>query len=261
MFRVTATDNRDNAIYIQGSVSKDPTQDIAGIVLQNYDNDTQTTYNMAAISMHDHYGTSNQNGCGDLVFRNNPDGSGLVETVRVNCYGQVGINTSNPQYSLDVNGDVACIDALIESNLNVIGTSFINNLTVNSNFNILGIFALNNSLVNSNLTVLGTGTFSNNVTINSNLVVLGTTTNTGLSTLNTTQVNSNLNVVGTSTFNAIQVNSNLGVVGISTFSNNATINSNLNVIGISTFSNNVNINSNLSILGTLGITLEYHLMT
>lgn len=117
MFRVTAPDNKENALTIQGSVSKNVSKDIATILLQNYDADTSNYYNMAAVSLRDHFGNSNENGAGDLLFKTNIDGnpSNLQERMRITHEGYVGINNHNPQYELDVDGDIALTGSLLKN--------------------------------------------------------------------------------------------------------------------------------------------------
>ena len=43
---------------------------------------------------------------GKIVFRTCKDASGLKDRMVIRANGYVGINTTNPQYELDVNGDV-----------------------------------------------------------------------------------------------------------------------------------------------------------
>ncbi len=112
MFRTTALDNKPNFLYVQGALAQKSNNDLAGLVLQNFDNDTKSTYNMASIVLQDHDGNSQQNGRGELIFKTSPGESILNEVVRITHAGFVGINTSNPIVNLHVRGslyaDVYC---------------------------------------------------------------------------------------------------------------------------------------------------------
>ena len=85
-FRKLDLDDRSNALHIQGSMSRSNEKDIAMLVFQNYDQDTDNTYDMAAICMRDQYGTTTD-GSGELLFKTNPDGSNLTERMRVEYDG------------------------------------------------------------------------------------------------------------------------------------------------------------------------------
>lgn len=112
MFRVSRTDNTENSIFIQGARARSNLADIAGIMFQNYDADTATTYNMVKISMQDHFGNETHNGAGDLVIKTNIDGTSLAEQMRVRCDGNVGIGTDSPDHKLTVSGTVACSNVM-----------------------------------------------------------------------------------------------------------------------------------------------------
>jgi hypothetical protein len=110
MFRVSQSNNRENSILIQGAYATDKTKDIAGVVLQNFDNDTRTSYNMAKIAVRDAFGDTACNGMGDLIFKTNPDGGvELLERFRVTYDGRVGVGLSNPSYLFDVAGDANAV--------------------------------------------------------------------------------------------------------------------------------------------------------
>jgi hypothetical protein len=47
MFRCSSLDGKVNLVSIQGSYSHGGSNDISGIVLQNYDNDTRKIYDMS----------------------------------------------------------------------------------------------------------------------------------------------------------------------------------------------------------------------
>jgi len=83
-FRVFDIDNKTNSIYIQGSRATDTSNDIASIIFQNYDNDTKQTYDMAGISIRDHFGDTSNNGLGDLILKTNQE-----ERLRITYQGDV----------------------------------------------------------------------------------------------------------------------------------------------------------------------------
>jgi len=125
MFRVLSPDFKDNTVFIQGARSKDADDNIASLVFQNYDDDTKLTYNMASIAMRDSFGTSNDNGFGDLLFLTSSN-----ERMRVKYNGNIGIGTSNPICSLDVNGMIRASSITLSGGLtpmdNVLSTSSFN---------------------------------------------------------------------------------------------------------------------------------------
>jgi hypothetical protein len=156
MFRVRNLNGTSNSIYIQGSYAEDKTKDIAGITLANYDLDTSNYYNMAAMSMRDHYGDSSNNGYGDLLFLTNINGSNLTEKMRILYDGKVGIGTSNPTHKLDIAGD-----------LNLTGNFLLNNQPIlnGSNLYVSGYFGVQTS---NNVTPVD---IAANTTFRSNIVV------------------------------------------------------------------------------------------
>jgi hypothetical protein len=152
MFRVSKTDNAENSIYIQGARARSNLADIAGITFQNFDADTSVTYNMAKITMQDHYGDAIHNGAGDIVFKTNPNGNGLVEQMRVSCDGHV-----------TVSGTVAC-EALLEN-----GTALSDKYLKTSDASAL-IYANDNFATLSNL-ACGSVPLSGNVTLTGPLTI------------------------------------------------------------------------------------------
>jgi len=109
LFKVSTASDKENAMTIQGTCSHDTNKDIAGIILQNYDNDDHYYHNMAMLSMRDHYGDTTHNGYGDLLFKTNPgngDPNQLVEQMRITYAGNVGIQTADPVNTLDVVGTI-----------------------------------------------------------------------------------------------------------------------------------------------------------
>lgn len=164
MFKVRNVNGASNSIYIQGSYSDDKSKDIAGITLANYDADTSNYYNMAAIAMRDHYGDAVNNGFGDMLFRTNTNGSNLTEKVRILFDGKVGIGMSNPNYLLDVNGDVNMKGNLLINSLPIISGSNIyvtGNLGVQTSNPVTPTDIATNTTIRSNISVYGTSTFCN----------------------------------------------------------------------------------------------------
>lgn len=106
MFRTTAQDNKANFLYVQGALAQKSNNDIAGLIMQNFDNDTKITYNMGSICIQDCDGNAQQNGRGDMVFKTSPGDSILNEAMRITHSGNVGVHTSNPMYALHVKGAV-----------------------------------------------------------------------------------------------------------------------------------------------------------
>lgn len=105
MIRVLGTDNAQNTFTIQGAFAHNSNVDICKFVFQNFDADTNSRFNMAQISMRDQWGNASENGAGNLLFHTNPNGSNLVERMRVQYDGKVGIGCT-PNYMLDVNGSI-----------------------------------------------------------------------------------------------------------------------------------------------------------
>jgi hypothetical protein len=116
MFRSILKDGSTNNIFIQGSQSQS-SNDVAGIIFQNYDDDNQTTYDMASISLKDHFGDSNSNGFGDIAFKTSGLDHVLTEHMRISYNGNIGIHTSVPLYPLHIMGDLCVTGSIICSNL------------------------------------------------------------------------------------------------------------------------------------------------
>lgn len=112
MFKTISKDNTPSVVYIQGAFSQNSNTDIAALCFQNYDNDTKIIYNMAEISMHDSYGTSCNNGVGELLFKTN-NSNNLQERMRITHDGKVCIGTDHGSSLLNINGDVQIQDKLV----------------------------------------------------------------------------------------------------------------------------------------------------
>lgn len=92
MFRSKATDDSEYVISIQGSRARSTCSNISSILFRNFDNDSETVYDMAKIAVRDHYGNSNQNGFGDIVFETKRDDTtDLKHSMSVINSGQVVI--------------------------------------------------------------------------------------------------------------------------------------------------------------------------
>jgi len=120
MFRFKTLDSNShtNYLYIQGARAEDTSNDIAGLVFQNYDHDTRKIYNMADISVIDHFGDANSNGIADVVFRTNPlgDSNHTLEMARLTYDGNFLIGTKTPYEKLTINGSTSISGQYLASN-------------------------------------------------------------------------------------------------------------------------------------------------
>lgn len=109
MFKVLNSINKENVVTIQGARHRDSNIPFATLLFQNYDYDTQSTYNMCSISAYDHHADEVSNGAGDIVFRTKDLSlSNAVERMRVLHDGSVtiGSNIGDTNAMLTVNGDI-----------------------------------------------------------------------------------------------------------------------------------------------------------
>lgn len=187
LFKVTNKDNKGNVIYIQGAYSKDTTSDVAKIVFQNYDEDTNFIYNMAGLSTRDAFGTATSNGLGDLLFLTNSDGgSNLSEKMRIKYNGQVAIGSNIP-LSTEFNNSMLSVygGGTISSNLTIQQNNYTNGeLYVGSyssfcnNVNI----STNHSNVSLCINQQGTGDIFNALTSNNSKFIITNAGNIGIDT-------------------------------------------------------------------------------
>lgn len=195
----------------------------------------------------------------NLVFKT---GKGMPDRMVILDNGFVGINTSSPQYLLDVNGDARITDnlrigpngkiAMKENNDKLIinpGKSFTNNVRIESDLEITGALTVLDLNVTHNLTV------GNDAAIGHDLAVA----HDG-SVANNLSVGKNLGVGQAATIGTdLTVNHNAKVTNDLTVSNNATVSKNLTVSQNATITGRLAIGPN-NAAGYLGNTQNYDLM-
>lgn len=181
LFKVTNKDNKGNSLFIQGSYSRNTSNDVSSITFQNYDDDSKQTHNIARIAARDAFGNSNLNGYGDLLFMTSGvEGVSLQEKMRIKSTGQVCIGSSNSTSSnaiLSVNGDVyiasniTANSIILSSNVTISNDLFVvKNTTVDGN-----LTTSSNLIVDQNADISGTATIGNNVTVRGKLLILPST--------------------------------------------------------------------------------------
>lgn len=214
LFKVTNKDNKGNAIFIRGAYSRNSTSDIAAITFQNYDEDTQSVYNIASISARDAVGSADENGKGELLFLTNTTGcnsTGLTEKARITTQGNFCLGSNVPMSNslFSVYGS-----SFFTSNVTV--AQEISASTINASSGYIASFSVCN-LSFSNLSTPSIDVtdlaVSSNITISNNLYVL-----------NEQYVSSNLTVS-----NDLYVVNDLIVSSNTTISNNLTVNNDLTV--------------------------------
>lgn len=194
MFKVRNLDNASNVVFVQGAYSANSNVDIAQLILQNYDNDTAKIYNMGSITVRDHFGDSNNNGLGDILFKTSDEGSNLYERVRITYDGKVGIGTSTPDTDFVVQGDAKITGSLLTADMslsNVFVTSNIGIGTSNPrtslevrNGNILAKNFVSLTKTTNTLTPLNINIHWNNATSNNKyFIILDTTSEISNGTL------------------------------------------------------------------------------
>jgi microcystin-dependent protein len=110
MFRSRAKDNSEYVVSIQGSRARSTFSNIASVLFQNFDDDSSKRYDMAKITVRDHYGNSNLDGFGDIVFETRPDdSSNLYHRMSILNNGTLVLGDSNiiPQFFDDVGSNVS----------------------------------------------------------------------------------------------------------------------------------------------------------
>lgn len=127
--KVRDKDNKANVLCVQGAFSRGTSNDISGVVFQNYDDDSKKTYNIASVTARDAFGTAESNGIGELLFHTNTTGCNLTEKMRIKHNGQVCIagTESFSNTVLSVYGTTS-----IASNLTVLSNVTLG--TLNSNY-------------------------------------------------------------------------------------------------------------------------------
>lgn len=175
LFKVTNKDNKGNSVFIQGSYSRNTSNDISSITFQNYDDDTKATYNIARISSRDSYGNCNLNGYGEMLFLTSGDGSNLSERMRIKSSGYICMGTDVPLNNslLSINGTTS-----ISSNLNVEQTANIQNIVVSSNVTISNDLLVNRNItttsnlyVHDDIDVFGVANIRNRLTVQGGIVI------------------------------------------------------------------------------------------
>jgi hypothetical protein len=133
MFKVLNKDNAEAEYKIIGARSQNSNEDIASIVFGNYDDDTKITYRLGEIAVRDHYGNSDMNGYGNMIFRTNGTGnSNVQDRITIMHNGYIGIGTHNPQAHLHVNGNIVASNILYhhEPTIHTISPVTLSNSTV-----------------------------------------------------------------------------------------------------------------------------------
>ena len=139
--------------------------------------------------------------------------------------GTIGIGSTQPESTLDINGT-----------LNVSGVSTFNSdVNINANLDVDGRTELDTTNISETLNVVGLSTFDSNVHINASIDV------DGLSDLD------ELNVAGLSTFDSnVDINASIDVDGLSDLDE-------LNVTGIATFASDLDVNASVDISSNLTV--------
>ena len=121
MFRTSLKDGATASIVLQGARAKDNFDDIATILFQNYDNDDTTRYDMASIAMADAFGNATNNGCGELCFKTNQSGVGLVESMRLSHTGCLLLGSNLIQHAQSNNQRLIVDGDVVVQNMSVLG--------------------------------------------------------------------------------------------------------------------------------------------
>jgi NDP-sugar pyrophosphorylase family protein len=129
------------------------------------------------------------------------------------------ISDSNKVFTIS---QISSLPSILNTFINLTGTTLINNITINS-----GLYVSGNSILQGNVSILGNLYISNNTIIHG-LVALNN------SILNNTTILSNLNVTGTAIFNnSINVDTINGLNNIlNIYGNNITIGNTNSIVNI-----------------------------
>jgi len=261
LFKVTNKDNKGNSVFIQGSYSRNTSNDISSITFQNYDDDTRAIYNIARISSRDAYGDCNLNGYGELLFMTSGDGSNLSERMRIKSGGYIcmGTDTSIDNSLLSINGSTS-----IATNLNVGQTGTLTDLIISSNVTISNdLHVLQHTIVNGNLTttsnlyvyddfdVFGAANIRNRLTVHGGLIVKRNSNVTSSNDSSEITLSNDLRILedgiiqGTLDVNSnVSFNNSLTVVGDVIFRSNLDLYHNITIDGNATVHSALIVNSN-----------------
>jgi hypothetical protein len=140
--KVRDKDNKANILCVQGAFSRGTSNDISGVIFQNYDDDSKKTYNIASVTARDAFGTDEINGIGELLFNTNTTGCNLTEKMRIKHNGQVCIagteSFSNALLSVYGTTSIASnLTVLSNVTLGILSSNYTNITQVNGMLNIL----------------------------------------------------------------------------------------------------------------------------
>lgn len=260
LFKVTNKDNKGNSLFIQGSYSRNTSNDVSSITFQNYDDDSKQTHNIARIAARDAFGNSNLNGYGDLLFMTSGvEGGSLQEKMRIKSTGQVCIGSSNGINSndtLSINGDVYIASNITAKSIIISSNvSISNDLYVVKDTTVDGVLTTaSNLFVHQNADISGTAIIGNSVTVRGKLLILPSTPPMmgfqAYETSGTSYVSNDSNQL------CIDVTSNLFLCSNFTVNGSVLFMSNMSVDGHSVFnsfdvSNDVVVNGNTTIHSAL----------
>lgn len=109
-FTTLSKDLTSTTVFIQGARKSDASNNIGGILFQNYDDDTKAVYALAEIAALDHYGNNVMDGYGDLKFSTCTGSNLKTERMRLDCQGRLGIGTPTPSELLEIrDGNIAIV--------------------------------------------------------------------------------------------------------------------------------------------------------
>jgi predicted acyltransferase (DUF342 family) len=261
LFKVTNKDNKGNSVFIQGSYSRNTTNDVSSVTFQNYDDDSKSTYNIARISSRDAYGNCNLNGYGELLFMTNGDGSNLSERMRIKSSGYIcmGMDTPLNDSLLSINGSTS-----IANDLNVGQTANLSSLIVSSNVTVSNdLHVLQHTIVNGNLTttsnlyvyddvdIFGAANIRNRLTVHGGIIIKRNSNITTSNDSSEITLSNDLRILedgiiqGTLDVSSnVSFNNGLTVSGNVIFRSNLDLYQSITIDGIATVHNALIVNSN-----------------